>query len=207
MISVEQKLSVFKQYLLKKQRETGKEIIDAAKEKKNQILTDAEEKLQDDKRNLKERSYHVIFRDKNKIIAVGKNTAKNQMLEQRSLILEDFKKTILKEAENYIGTPLYNEYLKKCLKKVPEIFGNRTDLILFIKPTDRETVEKLAAQNLNGYKIAYDVLPDTVIGGLIIRDTENRINCDFTMANLIRDKGKIIGMRLNEIMDKQVAES
>lgn len=204
MISVEQKLSVFTQYLLKKQRETGKEIIDAAKEKKAAAIEAAEERLKNEKRNIEERNYHVIFRDKNKIIAQGKNVSKNNLLEQRSIILEDFKQTILNEARDYIGTPIYNAYLEKCLKKVPGIFGNRKELILFCIPEDRKIVQVLATQCLPDYNLSFEDTPKSVIGGIIVRDVDNRINCDFSMANLVRDNNKYVGMKLSEIMDKQV---
>lgn len=206
MISVEEKLSVFTQYLLKKQRETGKAIIDAAKEKKAAMLAQAEQELQTNKHNLEERNYHVIYRDKNKIIAQGKNIAKNQMLEQRSVILEDFKRTIWEEARNFMGTPTYTTYLENCLKKVPQIFGERKTLIVYAKETDLKLVQSLVNRHLSGYAVTYEEADLGVIGGIIVRDTEHRINCDFTMANLVRDNSKQIGMRLNEMMDKQVVK-
>ena len=95
MISVEEKLGVFTQYLLRKQREWGKQTINTAKDKKLEMVKASGEKIKEEKRSIEERGYHVIFRDKNKIIAQGKNTAKTELLEEKSRILEDFKQAVL----------------------------------------------------------------------------------------------------------------
>ncbi|MEF9918008.1 MAG: V-type ATP synthase subunit E family protein [Eubacterium sp.] len=204
MISVEEKLGVFTQYLLKKQREWGKQTINAAKDKRLVMVDESTQKLSEEKRNIEERSYHVIFRDKNKIIAQGKNIAKTQFLEERSKILVDFNQTILEEAKNYIGTETYQNYLIRCIHKIPEIFGERKDLVIFAKEDDKTLIQKNGATLLKNYTIRIDTLPEGTIGGIVVRDKENRINCDFTVENLIRDHYKLIGMRLNEVMEKQV---
>ena len=204
MISVEEKLGVFRQYLLGKQREWGKQTINAAKDASRELTESTEEKIMQDKHNVEERGYHVIYRDKNKILAQGKNKAKADLLEEHSRILEDFKETILKEAESYMGTETYLDYLERCLKKVPSILGNRKEIILYTKEADREYVEKKCGEILEDYDCVFDVLPEINIGGLMVRDKDHRINCDFTVENLIADNYKLIGMRLNEMIEEQV---
>ena len=202
MISVEQKLSVFTQYLLKKQKDSGKEIIDSAKEKRDQMVKTSEEKIKKEKHNIEERNYQVIFRDKNKIIAQGKNVAKNAFLEQHNTLFEDFKQTIWKVADTYVGTDDYNHYLEKCVKKIPDTFDSCKDIIIFSTSKDQKVVQNLILQYLSDYNVTYKEIDDELVGGIIIRDAENRINCDFSIANLIRDNSKFIGMKLNEIMGK-----
>lgn len=204
MISVEEKLGVFTQYLLRKQREWGKQTINTAKDKKLEMVKASSEKIKEEKRSIEERGYHVIFRDKNKIIAQGKNTAKAELLEERSRILEDFKQAVLEEAKNYVGTEIYRGYLVKCLEKVPNILRDRKDIIIFVNDPDSAFVKQNASRVLPDYTITFDVLPAGTIGGIVVRDTDNRINCDFTVENLVRTNYKTIGMRLNEVMEKQV---
>ncbi len=201
MISVEEKLAVFTQYLLKKQRDAGKVTIDAAKEKREVLLKEAEEKLNEDRRNIEERNYHVIYRDKNKIIADGKNTSKNKLLEQRCRILDDFKDTILDISKDYVGTPEYNEYLDHCLQKIPENFNDIKNIRIFALKEDRDFLKKEVARILPDYTVTFENASGLIRGGLIVRDGQNRLNCDFTINNLIRDNSRFIGMRLNEMMD------
>ena len=203
MISVEEKLAVFTQYLLKKQRGKGKETIDGAKRKKENLLIKADETVKEDKRTIEERSYHVIYRDKNKIIAQGKNTAKNQLLEEKSKLLDDFKKTIWEVSHEYVGTPIYKDYLRRCLSRIPEIFGDCKQLKVFALPEDHDFILEESKKILKGYDLYFDDVSIKIIkGGIIVREMDNRLNCDFSIVNLIRDNGKIIGMQLSKIMDK-----
>ncbi len=78
--------------------------------------------------------------------------------------------------------------------------------VVYAKETDLKLVQSLVNRHLSGYAVTYEEADLGVIGGIIVRDTEHRINCDFTMANLVRDNSKQIGMRLNEMMDKQVVK-
>lgn len=204
MISVEEKLGVFTQYLLRKQREWGKQTINAAKDERLEMIAASEEKVKEEKRGIEERSYHVIFRDKNKIIAQGKNTAKAELLEEKSRILEDFNKTVLEEAKSYIETDIYKNYLIKCLERVPSILREHREIVIFVNNNDRDFVKESAQNVLTGYTVQFDALPADTIGGIVVRDKENRINCNFTVENLVRENYKMIGMRLNEVMEKQV---
>lgn len=204
MISVEEKLGVFRQYLMKKQREWGKQTINAAKDDSMEIERAAKIKMKEEKHAIEERNYHVIYRDKNKIIAQGKNAAKTAELEERSRIFSDFNKTILAEAENYVDTAIYREYLRNCIAHIPTVLKTHKEIRILINNRDRDCVEKAASEFLSDYVIEYDSLPKDSIGGIIVRDKENRINCDYTVENLIQENRKLVGMRLNEIMEKQV---
>lgn len=204
MISVEEKLGVFKQYLLKKQREWGKETINAARQETAELEKALAAKIKEDKHSIEERNYHVIFRDRNKIIAQGKNAAKTAELEERNRILSDFGQTILETAKDYVGSDVYKAYLEKCVANIPNILGNRKEIRIFVNDGDMAVVKKAAATTLSDYTIEYDALPAGTIGGIVARDKDNRINCDYTVENLILSNKKIVGMRLNEVMEKQV---
>ena len=204
MISVEEKLGVFKQYLLKKQREWGKETINAARQETAELEKALAAKIKEDKHSIEERNYHVIFRDRNKIIAQGKNAAKTAELEERNRILSDFGQTIFETAKDYVGSDVYKAYLEKCVANIPNILGNRKEIRIFVNDGDMAVVKKAAATTLSDYTIEYDAFHAGTIGGIVARDKDNRINCDYTVENLILSNKKIVGMRLNEVMEKQV---
>lgn len=204
MITVEEKLSIFTQYLLRKQRELGQEKIGEAKDKCQALIKLSNDKIAKDKRSIEERNYHVIFRDKNKIIAQGKNNAKNSRLALRSCLLDDFKKTIVNEAKSYFESDLYKEYLKKCIQRVPEILGEHEGLIIAVHDADLEIVKTYAESFLENYQVAFVELDPLITGGIKVKDSEEQISCDFTIENLVRENNKLIGLRLEEIIEKQV---
>lgn len=204
MISVEEKLRVFTQYLLNKERKWGKEIIYEAKEKKKALLVDSEEKIRKEKRSIEERSYHTIFRDKNKIIAEGKNMAKTLELEERNRILLDFNQLIRKQAGEYLTEAVYTSYLRECIRQIPQVFGSKRGLVVLVNERDYDKVKAIIEEELDGYAVEYHQDCQECIGGFIAEDAEGRIHSDFTVENLIKSNYKLIGMTLNGFMEKQV---
>lgn len=204
MISVQEKLSVFSQYLLEKQRKAGKETIDNAKAERDRLLAESAERIKCEVNSAEERSYRVIFRDQNKIVAQGKSTAKNSYLAERTEIYDDFMETILEESKAYLGTALYQDYLRKCIAKIPGILPETKEIIIYVGEADAAFVKKEAAAVLGDYTIEYRPTDETIIGGIIARDRDERVNADFTLRNLISENKKLIGMRFSKTMEAQV---
>lgn len=205
MISVEEKLRVFTQYLLSKERKWGKDIIYEAKDKKKAMLVDSEEKIKKEKRAIEERSYHTIFRDKNKIIAEGKNKAKTLELEEKNRILLDFNEMIRKQARDYLTDEVYRDYLRDCVIQIPQVFGRKKDIIIFVNERDYDQIKTIMDEQLDSFTIEYRQECIDCIGGFVAEDAEGRLHCDFTVENLIKSNYKLIGMTLNGFMEKQVS--
>lgn len=204
MISVEEKLRVFTQYLLSKERKWGKDTIHEAKEKKETLLAESEARIKKEKRTIEERSYHTIFRDKNKIIAEGKHKAKTLELEEKNRILLDFNQLIREKAGEYLTEEVYSNYLRDCIVQIPQVFGNKKGLVVFVNERDYDKIKAIIAEELDGYAIEYHQDCQDCIGGFIAEDAEGRLHCDFTVGNLIKSNYKLIGMTLNGFMEKQV---
>ncbi|MBK5244953.1 MAG: V-ATPase E-subunit VatE [Eubacteriaceae bacterium] len=205
MISVEEKLKVFTQYLLKKERTWGKDIINEAKNNQRELLEASRLKVAKEKHAIEERSYHTIFRDKNKIIAAGKNKAKSLELEEKNRMLMDFNQIILENAKDYLTKDIYNNYLSKCADKIPEVFKEKKDLIVIANEPEIPRIKGYIDEKLSDYSVKYQVQTKDIIGGMIVEDADRRIRCDFTVDNLIKTNYKLIGMTLNGFMEKQVS--
>lgn len=204
MISIEEKLQVFTQSLLNKEREIGIKMINEAKNKKDELLAESQRKITKEKVALEDRSRRLIFRDKNKILAEGKNKAKTLELKERNRILMDFNLLIQEKTKEYFTDERYTKYLTACVKRIPEIFGEKKQLIVFINSQDLNQMKKLFENNLAGYAVEYLNLTKETNGGMIVEDTDRQIYCDFTVENLINTNHKHIGMTLNDFMENRV---
>lgn len=204
MISIEEKLLVFKKSLLNKERKNGKKMIDEAKIKKEALVTDSLENIRKEKKNIENRSNRSIFRDRNKILAEGKNKAKAMELEARSRILLDFNQLIQAKAKEYLTPAGYRKYLSDCIETIPEIFGKKTQLVVFINQRDLNQIKALFETKLAAYTVEYREEIKETMGGMIVEDSDGRIYCDFTVENLIKTNYKTIGMMLNELMENKV---
>lgn len=204
MISVEEKLRVFSQYLLNKERSWGKGIIAEVKNKQKELLEASRQKIATEQTAIEERNKQTIFRDRNKIIAEGKNRAKTMELEEKNRILTDFKQLILTQAQAFLTKPVYRDYLSACVSGIPDLFAEKKELIIFVNERDLPEVTRLVNDLLKGYAIEYQSNTTGSIGGIIVEDAKKRIYCDFSVENLINTNYKFIGMTLNEFMEKQV---
>lgn len=204
MISIEEKLQVFTQSLLSKERKNGLKIITEAKNKRAELIVASQEKITKEKKDLENRNGRSIFRDRNKILAEGKNKAKTLELEERNRILLDFNQLIQAKAKEYLTTAIYSKYLGDCIKSIQEIFGDKKQLVVFINNQDLIQIKELFKTNLADYTVEFGKLTKESIGGLIAEDSERLIYCDFTVENLIITNYKYIGMTLNEFMENRV---
>lgn len=204
MISIAEKLQVFTQSLLNKERKNGKKIIAEAKIKQEAQLAAALENINKQKKAIIERGDRTIFRDKNKILAEGKNKAKKLDLEERNRILLDFNQLIQAKAKEFVTKEIASQYLSDCIESIPEIFGEKKQLIVFGNSQDIKQIKALVESKLHGYTVAYREAIKETIGGMIVEDSDHRIYCDFTVENLINTHYKRIGMTLNEFMENRV---
>ncbi|MBC3889625.1 V-ATPase E-subunit VatE [Acetobacterium paludosum] len=204
MISVEEKLRVFSQYLLNKERTRGKGIIEEAKSKQQELLEASKQKIEKEKKDIEERNKKIIFRDKNKIISEGKNRAKTLELEEKNHILIGFNQLIMVKAKEFVVKDVYRDYLRNCVTGIPEIFGEKRELVVFVNKNDLDYFKALINDQLIDYTVEYRQEIKDSIGGIVVEDAESRIHCDFSVENLINTKYKFIGMTLNEFMEKQV---
>lgn len=206
MILIEEKVHVFSQYLISKEREWGREIVEEAKNKRQELLENSEKLINDEKRAIEERSYRQIYRDKNKIIAEGKNKAKNLELAQKKLMLSEFNDLILESANKMVVGKRYENYLRFSMEKVSSIFGDRKKLVITANLEDVDLIKKLAEEKLEGYEISYKRnSKKDFVRGMIVEDDQGRVQSDFTMNNTIRNNYKLIGMTLSGFMKKQVS--
>ncbi|MBU4439908.1 MAG: V-type proton ATPase subunit E [Acetobacterium sp.] len=203
MISIEEKLQVFTQSLLSKERKNGLKIMTEAKNKKAEQIAAFQERITKEKKALENRNSRSIFRDRNKILAEGKNKAKTLELEERNRILLDFNQLIQTKAKEFLTTAVYSKYLGDCIKSIPEIFGDKKQLIVFINNQDLIQLKELFKNNLADYTVEYRKLTKESIGGMIVEDSERLIYCDFTVENLITTNYKYIGMTLNAFMENR----
>lgn len=202
MISVEEKLDVFTQYLLEEKQKEADALIAKAAQQQNEKKTAAEKSLQNEKRALEEHNYQVIARDANRYVAQGKSIAKELRLNQIKIIREDFEIVLHNRAVDFVeNNVLYAKYLKKCVDEIPNYLNDQKTLIIFVRDQDRDILSSLLS---DGYHLTIRALPPEAIGGIIVRDADNRINCDFSVSGLIKDNAKFVNLLLDQFMKQQV---
>ena len=202
MISIEEKLSVFEQYLIKKQQDAQKNTIELSEKNRKAQLSTAENRLEVEKRSIEEHGYHVIFRDKNKIIADGKNRAKDMTLTTKKEIVNDFNKTLLIRAKDFVGSQIYENYLIRMISEIPMIYENKKKLIVYTLPSDRNFVKQTFQRFLPDFQCDFRDMNVNKQCGMIVNDEEEMFFCDMTIGKLIEENQKKIGLMLMQLLSK-----
>ncbi len=202
MISVQEKLNVFRQYLLRKTKEDEKQVLDASKEKATEEIHASDLKLAEEKKAIEERYGRLEVRDTNKIIAEGNTYAKNAKLNVQRKIEAEFEECVRKTAAGYLSSDLYKEYLKKCVKDLANDVKQPQLLHVYISDSDKALFEADAAPVLKGFRFDYMPLPAQAIGGFTVRDQNERVSLDYSLGNLITENKKLIGVELHEAMEE-----
>ncbi len=200
MISVQEKLNVYRQYLLRKLTVKHEQVITDAKEKAADSIHTADVKLAEQKKAIEDRSERVAFRDGTKIVAEGKTYAKNALLSLKREEEDQFVQDIIELAQRYLGTPLYNGYLKNCVDDLAQSGLPVQRLTVFIRPEDQEVFLQDAKTALPGFTFDFQTPESAFVGGFIVQDTDGRVNYDYSIRNLIADHRKYIGVELRKAM-------
>lgn len=200
MISVEEKLNVYKNYLLRQTQTERKEQLEAAQKAAEEELNAAAIRLAEQKKAVEDRYIRMENRNAVKTVSEGKTYAKDRLLKQQKEIREDFNQEILTTLKSYLGTDLYKAYLAKCIKELTGAFKEPQPLILYINKDEKAEFDALLKTYLNGYPCTYRELPARDIGGFIARDQQERVSYDFSLLNLVQEHEAQIGLMLNQAL-------
>ncbi|MGI6110422.1 MAG: hypothetical protein ACOYB8_11350, partial [Eubacteriaceae bacterium] len=176
MISVQEKLNVYRQYLLRKLTQEHEQAVTDAKDKAAEQIHAADIKLAEDKKAIEDRNDRVEFRDGTKIVAEGKTHAKNAMLSLQREEEEVFSQDIVEQAQKLHGTPIYNQYLTNCLEDLGRSGIKKQELTVTILPDDIEAFKKDAQAALPGFTFVFEEPEGKFVGGFIARDKDGRVN-------------------------------
>ena len=202
MISVNEKLNIFAHFLLSRQENKSEATFDASALRCQAIQKEADERLEKEKKRLKNRNEQIIYRDTNMIIADGKSKAKDALLSQEKELLEDFQKTIWDTAKQGVGEDAYQNYLVKCIEKVPNTFKAQDALVVTVLEKDESFVKEAIQKAHLDNTMTYKVVTGDFIGGLVITDANGRVNLDLRVERLIEENQRLIGKKLKSMMNK-----
>lgn len=202
MDQIQKKIELFEDHLINSAKKQHDELISSARKKQDDRIKTAENTLQEEKRALEERNYQIIFRDKNRIIAGGHNQAKNDRLALYHQIQSDFNQTLLDMSKKLPDSEVYKHYFEKSVAAVPQLFGDKKELVFAVTERDRLFLVMLVEKYLSDYSVDIDVSEneDILSGGFTVHDKEQLFFCNNTIAHLLQEEKKRIGTFLNEKM-------
>lgn len=200
MISVQEKLNIYRQFLAQQNQEDHDKVIGEAEQRAADEKAAAEVKLAEQEAAIRDHLVRIENRDAVKIVSEGKSYVKDARLRLQKQLTEEFEQEILKLAEDYYGTRAYYDYIKNCVQGLSRARLQPQELTISIRPEDEHVFLDDAREYLPGFTFKFVPPEKNSYGGFTATDKGGRVNYDFTVYNLVESNKKYIGMELRKAM-------
>jgi vacuolar-type H+-ATPase subunit E/Vma4 len=202
MISVEEKVSVFTRYVLNRERNYGKDIVNVAKDERNEMIEENDRLIEEKISSINERTDKKIFQEENRIIAKAKTDAKRTYLKAKNELLDDFLEAIMEKSENILDNEEYLKYLERCFKQIEYNFVNVKEINIFCTKEDAAHCNEFGEKYLSNYNWKVLTSEQGMVGGILVKDSNNRFSLDLSIRNQLKKSMNEIGLILNEIVEE-----
>ncbi len=205
-VSIEDKIELFSNILFKDIEETFVEKKQKAAEdfekEKNRLLTEIENK----KKRIIEESAKKAEKERQQIFAKAKASIHHRLLEKKQELMEDIYELLINEAEKYVSTEGYKEYLSKNLDRAAAVFENSPSVMLYFSKRDIEMLGSFINQSIESgaLKGRYHLkeTDKNILGGFYAEDSKGEMQADYTFRTLIEESRELIGISVSRRFDE-----
>lgn len=200
MISVQEKINIFRDELL---TELEKYKNDQINEVRTQTVEDknlAEVRIQEESQKIINHYTKLEEKDIAKILSEGKNESKEIILKTRNSIRKDFEELILSKIQKDLANKKYQDFLIKSISELKSLFPKPQPLKIYINEEDQNQLKNYLLNNFSDYEVEFLPFDQKHIGGFILHDKDDRISFDFTIEDLITENTEKIDNYFNSLL-------
>jgi vacuolar-type H+-ATPase subunit E/Vma4 len=203
MITVEDKLDIFRKVVYKEEEMKFQEELEKSKKENENLLEQKKKELEAQRDEIIKRKLAIAEREINEKISEEKRKVKEKILKMKAEILKDFIQSLYVKASEFTNTSEYKQYLFNKLDKAILEFGD-LNFNIYVKESDKDMVkehlEKNYSERVDKFKIL--TLPSNLLGGFLIEDQEKTFLIDHSLKTLIDDNEYEIGNKLFSLLEK-----
>lgn len=194
MIDLTSKLSSFRKMVWdNEKKKSEKELYDSSAFSSNTIENKRQKLNRNLQKYLEKRRVFATTR-KNEIIAKKSEEEKSSYYKYKESLLEEIIDDIRSELVSYAKSEEYKEKLKKDVKKS---YDDLTD-------DEKKSLELcVRKEDKNLFDFETMALPDSDIGGFILKDKDGSFEYDFSLRKKLLDYKYEIGKKLYTVLDKE----
>lgn len=199
MITIEEKIKLFTKIVYdrveKENRLTidkfNEEFLGLLEEKKREFVLASDESYK--------RSKREIEKESSQILSKARVEAKKIILAEEKNLIDKTIKALYEYGLEYTKSKEYEEYFKRLLSSAVNELKNAEEITLSITKEDRDKFDAVIKNSLEGIKTEYEI-DDSIIGGLVVLDTQRHIRIDMSLASKIMGSRDIIGQKIADIL-------
>lgn len=200
MISIEEKINIFRQEIQATIDKRRQEEISKAREEAAQRIKKSDIKLEEDLEQIKKKYDRLESRRINKILNESTSTSKEILQNLHKEVKENFFETVIKEAGSYLNSDEYKKYYVKSLKELEPLVDGTGSIKFYTLKQDEDKFKSIILEMLEGVEIDFKELDPKDIGGFSVVDSEERFKYDFTLLDLLDENRKKIDFYLKEAL-------
>lgn len=200
MISIEEKINIFRQEIQATIDKRRQEEISKAREEAAQRIKKSDIKLEEDLEQIKKKYDRLESRRINKILNESTSTSKEILQNLHKEVKENFFETVIKEACSYLNSDEYKKYYVKSLKELEPLVDGTGSIKFYTLKQDEDKFKSIILEMLEGVEIDFKELDPKDIGGFSVVDSEERFKYDFTLLDLLDENRKKIDFYLKEAL-------
>lgn len=200
MVTIEQKLTLFskllnqdiKEEVDQKRLQLDKEYEIIIAENKSQVDKQAAELIDQFKRRAESKRIELISK--------GKMSTKKECMLAKERLVTKFIDALIIKVNAFTASEAYRTYLEKSIKEIDSLKDYANHLVVCITQNDFDTNKEfirnqLIEAGINPNKLSFEVGPNSMLGGIIIKDLVLNLQIDGSIATVIEEsKDRIVEM-------------
>jgi len=203
MITVEDKLDIFRKVVYKEEEKKFQKALEELKKENDNLLEKKKKELEAQRDEIIKRKLALAEREINEKISEEKTKVKEKVLKMRAEILQDFLESLYLKASEFTKTSEYRQYLFDKLDKAILELGDM-NFNIYVRESDKDIVNKHLAETYKNRfdKFNIETMPSNLIGGFLIEDQEKTFLIDYSLKTLIDDNEYEIGNKLFSLLER-----
>lgn len=198
MVTIEQKLTLFSKLL-------NQDIKEEMDEKFIQLEREYEKRMTESKFDTDKEAIEIVEQatrraeaKKTELISRARLSSKKEMMQVKEEMVEKFMVALREKAAHFVETPAYLTYLEGMINQLDELKNYKKALVVYVTKQDYEQHQQfiksqLVKLGLDEAKLKMEIATTSILGGLILVDTEDNTRIDMSMSETIAEaKEKII---------------
>lgn len=207
MITIDDKLDLFRKLVLDKVRKEYDE-------KVAEVEQENEEEVKAFQREMEERSNEFVrymtekaTQERRRLLSRARSDAKHAVLAKRQELIAHLIEAVTDRIHNFVESELYGEFLKDSVKETLEEIKGFSGIELELTREDYHRYGDMLEEALHGCgyttrQIHLIPVDKDIIGGFVAYDKDRTVRIDCSLAGLIRDNQTFMGRLVFEILSE-----
>jgi len=207
MITIDDKLELFKKVVLQRVVDEFEEKFDALETEHDRALKEFEKYVLIRKAAFIQQMEEKAQGERKRLISQAKSVAKNQVLHTRHALIDELIDAVKDRIHIFVESEIYTMFLQDNLKATLEKFHEFDDIIVELTQHDHFEYGDMIENSLHkaGYTMKHIKLVSTeedIIGGFVVYNGPKSVRIDFSLAAVISDNKRFMGQLVYEILNE-----